>query len=111
MKKQSPPKPHKLPKAIYILSSLQVISFFFMLFVIYETNHDDNPSDYEWMGAIAPGAAFFLFGVINILLVGIHIIVSLKNKSPINKKVLGVAVLLLLLYVCSQSIVEYVNNL
>ncbi len=97
----------KIEISIYILTVLQIISYIFLAYVNYKTGHDDNPSDYDWMGEIFPAAIFVIFGTINLLCFIIYLYNCYVKKIKPKATILISIITLALLYVFMNPVIDY----
>ena len=97
----------KLELTIFGLSTAQLISYAMIIWVNYATGHDDNPSDFDWMGSLFPAALFIFFGIINLVCIIVYLFSCYKRKSRPDKKILFITGVLVVLCFLINNVSDY----
>jgi len=101
----------KLEKSIVTVSVIQLFFYMYTLFVIYSTNHDDNPSDFDAMYAIFPAFMFVLFGGVNLILFAIYLATRYRSKLKPKLTILIIIGVLILLTLVAGNITDFIDSL
>jgi Kef-type K+ transport system membrane component KefB len=101
---------NKLEISIIVVSIMQIINYLLMLLIIYTTSRDDNPSDFDGLGAIVPAYIFIFFGVINILLVTIYLIGRYRRRSKPSSVVIILAAVPMIFFVFGEILTNLVDG-
>lgn len=101
----------RLGISITVFSILQIASYIFLIFIIYSTNHDNSPNDYDWMGGFFPAMLFVIFGSINLILVSIYITTCIIRKRSPDKVIALLVTAVVILTLFSGPIVNFIESL
>jgi len=91
-------RPTKLTFVIKVISGLQLLAYGWTLVIAYSAAHDNNPSDMDWLAVVVPATIFVGLGIVNLILVIIHLVICINQRRKPDYLVLGLAALLIILY-------------
>ena len=112
VKKQNKPQTGRIAKkTIIVLSTLQLLMYVWLLYTTYATHHDNNPTDYDWMGGFVPAGLFVLFGVINLIIFVVYAVQVLRAKTRPRTVIVALGVGLIALYVFLGPMINFVGSL
>lgn len=100
-----------VPLVIKIISTLQLLVYFWTLYLTYATNHDVNGAEIDGLYAIFPAALFVFFGAVNAIFVIAYSISLIRKKAKLDKVAVGFVALILLLTLFAMPISNFVDSL